>query len=183
MSALNNKIDVIQGLGGKLNGALRESQKVIEKNKFFLTSDNAKLAKYGFWAAAGAGLAVGVMLAPAAPAVAAIGFGVSVGVGVIGTALEKIASERQHLRQEHQQFMAQAKDFMKVLQKAYVDVKQEVQEEQRAGRAYQNADFIQYQQQREEQKLTQQQSAGHELSSPAAVEGVAAKAISTMRPG
>lgn len=182
MSALNSKIDAIQGLGGKLSGALRESQKTIDQNKFFLNSDNAKLAKYGFWAAAGAGLATGVMLAPAAPAVAAIGFGVSVGVGVIGTALEKIANERQHLRQEHQQFMTQAKEFMKVLQKAYVDVKQEIQEEQRMGRSYQNADFVQYQQQRQEQQQTQQNDAGQSLKAPS-IEGIAAKATSGMRLG
>jgi Skp family chaperone for outer membrane proteins len=182
MSALSNKVDAIQGLGSKLNGALRESQKTVEANKFFLSSGNAKLAKYAFWAAAGAGLATGVMLAPAAPAVAAIGFGVSVGVGVIGSALEKIAGEREHLRQEHQQFMAQAKDFMKVLQKAYVDVKQEMQEEQRTGRAYQNADFVQYQQHRQEQQLSQHLDAGNSISAPVA-EGVANKVSAGMRLG
>ncbi|MCF6783751.1 hypothetical protein [Stutzerimonas stutzeri] len=181
MGTLSNKVDALQGLGGKLNGALRESQKVIEENQFFLSSGNAKLAKYAFWAAAGAGVAAGVMLTPAAPAVAAIGMGVSVGVGVIGSALERIASEREYMRQEHQQFMVQAQDFMKVLQKAYVDVKQEMLEEQRTGRAYQNADFIQYQQERAEQKLAHHHDSSHQMA--ASSEGVTARAVSGMRLG
>ncbi len=181
MSTLSNKVDALQGLGGKLNGALRESQKVIAQNQFFLSSDNGKLAKYGFWAAAGAGLATGVMLAPAAPAVAAIGMGVSVGVGVIGSALERIASDREYMRQEHQQFMVQAQEIMKVLQKAYIDVKQEMLEEQRTGRVYQNADFIQYQQERAENKLAQHQTASYQMTVPS--ETMIAKASSGMRLG
>lgn len=180
MSTLSNKANALQGMGGKLNSALRESQKAIQQNQFFLSSGNGKLAKYGFWAVAGAGIAAGITSFATAPVVASIGIGVSAGVGAIGGALERIAVEREYMRQEHQQFLVQAQDLMKGLQKAFADVKQQMQEEQRMGRPYQNADYIQYQQERNEQKLAQQQAVAQEVRIAEAPE---AKVSSTMRLG
>ncbi|MBA1280297.1 hypothetical protein [Stutzerimonas stutzeri] len=180
MSTLNSKVDALQGLGSKLNGALRESQKTIQQNQFFLSSDNAKLAKIAFWLAGGAGLVAAVAIAPAAPVIGAIGMGVAAGVGVIGSSLERIASEREYMRQEHQQFIVQAQDLMKVLQKAYVDVKQEMQEEQR-GQSYLNADYVQYQQQRSEQKLALQDTNSTQMRT--SLGGTATRASSGIRLG
>lgn len=150
MSALTKQMNVIQDYGTKIGGAVRESQKIIEVNQFPLSANNGKLAKYAFWASASAGVLVGLAAVQAAPVIGAIAVGVSVGIGVIGSALDRIAQEREQIRREHAQFVSQARSFMKELQVAYNNTKHALQEEQRLGSPM-SADFVQYQAQRQEQ--------------------------------
>ncbi|MBC7198284.1 MAG: hypothetical protein H5U32_03445 [Pseudomonas balearica] len=157
MTSLTQQMNTIQSYGTQVGSAVRQSQKLIEDNQFLLSADNGKMAKYVFWAAAGAGLVAGLAAVPALPVIGAIAVGVSAGVGVVGSALERIATEREQVRNEHAQFVSQARGFMKELQTAYSETKHALQEAHRQGTAV-SADFAQYQAQREQQKLAQEQA-------------------------
>ncbi|MDU4254534.1 hypothetical protein [Pseudomonas sp.] len=158
MSALTVQMDKIQGYGSAVGSAVRESQKLIKDNEFLLSADNGKTAKYVFFAAAALGVVAGIAAVPAAPVIAAVAVGVSTGVGVIGSALERIATEREQIRREHSQFISHARSFMTELQVAYSEVKHAIQEENRNGFTT-SSDYVQYQTQREEQKQAQQLAA------------------------
>lgn len=144
MSSLTEQMNTVQSYASQVGSAVRLSQKLIEDNKFFLSSDNGKMAKYIFWVAAGAGLVVGLLMVPSLPVFGAITVGASAGVGLVGSVLERIASAREQLRNEHAQFVSQARGFMKELQTAYKQIKHSLQEPHLQGNSI-DAGFALYQ--------------------------------------
>jgi len=69
------------------------------------------------------------------------------------------------VRNEHAQFVSQARGFMKELQTAYNETKHALQESHRQGASV-SADFAQYQTQREQQKLAQEQASAMSHDAP-----------------
>jgi len=164
MTSLTQQMNNIQSYGTQVGSAVRQSQKLIEENQFLLSASNGKMAKYVFWAAAGAGVVAGLSAVPALPVIGAVAVGVSTGVGVIGSALDRMATERENIRHDHEQFVSQARVFMKELQTAYNETKHALQESHRQGAM--STDYVQYQAQREQQLQSQVQAQSLESTSP-----------------
>lgn len=162
MSELAKQMGVIQGYGSEVNSAVRESKKAIEDNQFVLGAEGGKYAKFGLWAVAAVGVAVGLATVAAAPVLGVAAVGVGLAAGVSGSALGRVASEREQLRTAHERFVSQARTFMKDLQVAYTETKHAMQVEQRQGASY-SADYVQYQAQRESQEQAQKAEAALRL--------------------